>query len=374
MRVFLNISPYSNKIQKALINFLLYILKVIFDLLFLYKSKTVTSIFVLRNNGIGDLICITPLFEMLKTAYPNSKLVVGISNWHENILSNNPYIDQVIRINAPWHNQFVDNKGVWGKFFYLFSKEVRQLRSFKFDLGIDVLGSHWGSLLLLLSNCTTRIGVEGYAGGHTANHKNIRFKLDCHITDAAIEQGIIAGCRRYPNKRPQIFLTKEESNQVFFRDISSHLKNIVLAPGCSFEEKSWGNNNFTQLARVLINTKDFQVVVVGSKLDRHKIAIPSSERFESLCGNLSLRESASLVSQADFVITNSSLCMHLAGAFSTPSLTLLGSCFDSAKLHHNQWGYPEGIVLGKEITEGRSEVTSVEEAYKTVCKSLKYNS
>jgi ADP-heptose:LPS heptosyltransferase len=310
---------------------------------------------------------------MLKATYPNAKLVVGISSWHENILSNNPYIDQIIRISAPWHNQFADNKGVLQKFFYLFSKEVRQLRSFNFDLGIDVVGSHWGSLLLLLSNCKTRIGVEGYAGGHTANHKNIIFKLDRHITDAAIEQGIIAGCKRYRTKRPQIFLTEEESNQAFFKDISSDFKNIVLAPGCSFEEKSWGNNNFTQLARLLINTKDFQVIVVGSKLDRHKISLPSSEKFESLCGNLSLRESASLVSQADFVITNSSLCMHLAGAFSKPSLTLLGSFFDSAKLHHKQWGYPEGIVLGKEITEGRSEVISVEEAYKTVCNSLKYN-
>jgi ADP-heptose:LPS heptosyltransferase len=310
---------------------------------------------------------------MLKATYPNSKLFVGISSWHENILSNNPYIDQIIRISAPWHNQFA-NKGVLGKFLYLFSKEVRQLRIFNFDLGIDVVGSHWGSLLLLLSNCKTRIGVEGYAGGHTANHKNIRFKLDRHITDAAIEQGMIAGCEKYPTKRPQIFLTEEETNQAFFKDVSSGFKNIILAPGCSFEEKSWGNINFTQLARLLINTKDFKVVVVGSKLDRHIIALPASERFESLCGNLSLRESASLVSQADFVITNSSLCMHLAGAFSTPSLTLLGSCFDSAKLHHNQWGYPEGIVLGKEITEGISEVTSVDEAYNTVCKSLKYNS
>ena len=219
-------------------------------------------------------------------------------------------------------------------------------------------------------SCKTRIGVKGYAGGSSANHKNINFKLDRHVIDAAIELGKIAGCKRLPTKRPQIFLTENESNQIFFKVNSADLKKIILAPGCSFEEKSWGNDNFTQLARLLLNTKDFQVIVVGSKLDRHRIAIPPSKRFESFCGTLSLRESATMVSQADFVITNSSLCMHLAGAFAKPSLTLLGSFFDSAKLHHSQWGYPEGKVLGKEISEDRSDTASVEEALDTIYKSL----
>ena len=161
---------------------------------------------------------------MLKTNYPDSRLVVGISDWHENILSNNPYIDQVIRINAPWHNQFVDNRGIWVKFLYLFSNEVRALRSFNFDMGIDVVGSYWGSMLLLLSNCKTRIGVNGYAGGHTANHRNIRFKADRHIIDAAIELGKIAGCKTIPNKRPRIFLTKSELNQEFVKELLIILK------------------------------------------------------------------------------------------------------------------------------------------------------
>ena len=42
--------------------------------------------------------------------------------------------------------------------------------------------------------------------------------------------------------------------------------------------------------------------------------------------------------------------MHLAGAFKIPSLTLLGDWYDSADLHHKQWGYPEGLFLaGKKL-------------------------
>jgi ADP-heptose:LPS heptosyltransferase len=78
-----------------------------------------------------------------------------------------------------------------------------------------------------------------------------------------------------------------------------------------------------------------------------------------------------MVSQSDFVITNTSLCMHLAGAFEVPSLTLLGDWYDSAKLHHEQWGYPEGKVLGKEKTSGIIRTIQPIEVLQIVKNSLK---
>ena len=62
------------------------------------------------------------------------------------------------------------------------------------------------------------------------------------------------------------------------------------------------------------------------------------------------------MSTADLVVTNTSLCMHLAGAFNIPSLTVLGEWYDSTKLHFKQWGYPEGKILGKELKEGRKKI------------------
>ena len=77
-----------------------------------------------------------------------------------------------------------------------------------------------------------------------------------------------------------------------------------------------------------------------------------------------------MVSQSDFVINNSSLCMHLAGAFKVPSLTLLGDWYDSAKLHHKQWGYPEITIIGKELKASINHICSVPEAYETIKKSI----
>ena len=77
-----------------------------------------------------------------------------------------------------------------------------------------------------------------------------------------------------------------------------------------------------------------------------------------------------MVSQSDFVITNSSLCMHLAGAFEVPSLTLLGDWYESTKLHHKQWGYPESIIKGKELKASINHICSVSEAYEIIQKGI----
>jgi ADP-heptose:LPS heptosyltransferase len=91
-----------------------------------------------------------------------------------------------------------------------------------------------------------------------------------------------------------------------------------------------------------------------------------TQRIENFCGELSLRQSAALVAKSDFVITNSSLPMHLSGAFHVPSMTLLGEWYDSAELHHRQWGYPESIVLGKEILANKRNVPGAEETWEKI--------
>src|ERR1700692_660894 len=66
-----------------------------------------SSIFVLRNNDIGDLLIITPLFEALKRLFPKAQIVAGIGRWNNDVLRNNPWVDQIVPIEAPWHNKQV---------------------------------------------------------------------------------------------------------------------------------------------------------------------------------------------------------------------------------------------------------------------------
>ena len=116
----------------------------------------------------------------------------------------------------------------------------------------------------------------------------------------------------------------------------------------------------------MLKEDNLQICILGSKEDRNRIKYQKNlgyKKIQNFCGTINLRKSAALISEADFVFTNSSLCMHLAGAFKIPSITLLGECYDSASLHKSQWGYIESQVLGKEISFGKNHIVCATEAY-----------
>ena len=330
-------------------------------------SSTPQKNFVLRNNDLGDVLVSTPLISGLRLAFPNSKVCVGVGDWAKPLLSGNPNIDEIISCNAPWHNKqncrYPGNSPktfLEGLYYVLFSKEAKYIARKKFTHGFDVLGSRQGSWLMLRAGIQHRFGVRGYAGGDNWCEKYVKFDENRKVADAAITFLKLIGASEKIEPRPQIFLNqkeKEEAKKLWGIRTSSK-KRIVIAPGGGFPEKCWGDEKFTELIKLLNKDEKYQIFILGSVEDKSRIKIPgnTNKEFKNLCGELSLRQSAAIISESDFVITNSSLSMHLAGAFKIPSLTLLGDSYDSANLHHKQWGYPEGIVSGKEVAEGKLQL------------------
>jgi len=295
------------------------------------------------------------------------------------LLENNPYVNEVISCNAPWHNKqncrFPANSPktfLEGLLYVLFSKESRYLTSNKFTHGIDILGSRQGSWLMRRAKIPNRFGVKGYAGGESWCTKYLDFKEERKVTEAGLKFLELLNANVGIDPRPTIFLTKNEvtESEAVWGEKSESNKRIILAPGGGFPEKCWRDQNFSHLINLLLKNKNYHLCIIGSKEDEKRISANDSSQLTNLCGKLSLRQSAAMVSLSDFVICNSSLCMHLAGAFRIPSLTLLGEWYDSAQLHQKQWGYPESTVRGKELKAFRNQTCSVSEAYELILQGL----
>ena len=325
------------------------------------------------------MLVATPLLHGLRKSFPSAKIAIGVGNWAKPLLENNPDIDEIIPCNAPWHNKqncrYPANSPKTffeGLSYSLFSKEVRRLRKLKFSHGIDVLGSRQGSWLLKSAGIPNRFGVKGYAGGDNWCKKCVAFEENRKVAETALEFLKLLDSKEKIEPRPKIFLTEVEIKdaQQRWNEFGTKRKKIIIAPGGGFPEKCWGDENFNLLTNLLLNEDSLDISIIGSSEDRARIKVHESDRLKNLCGSLSLRESAAMVSQSGFVITNTSLCMHLAGAFEVPSLTLLGDWYDSAKLHHEQWGYPESIIKGKELNASINHICSVSEAYETIQKSI----
>jgi ADP-heptose:LPS heptosyltransferase len=324
---------------------------------------------------LGDVLVATPLLKGLKRAFPESRVSVGVGDWSMPLLENNPFVDEVISCNAPWHNKqncrFPANspKTYWeGLLYVLFSKESKSISDKKYTHGIDILGSRQGSWLMRRAKIPNRFGVKGYAGGENWCTNFIVFDEERNVTVAGLKFLDLMDTEVQIEPRPSIYLTKKEvaEAEAFWEKKAESTKRIVLSPGGGFPEKCWGDQNFTELTNLLLKNKNYQLCIIGSKEDEKRISANDSSQLTNFCGKLSLRQSAAMVSLADHVVCNTSLCMHLAGAFKIPSLVLLGGWYESAELHQKQWGYPESTIKGKELKAFINQKCSVSEAYELI--------
>jgi ADP-heptose:LPS heptosyltransferase len=165
------------------------------------------SIFVLRNNDIGDLLVVTPLFEALRRRFPQARIIAGVGAWAAPVLERNPHVDEVLTLNAPWHNGQVRPQGLDAALRYIAtSPEVARLAAARCDIGIDVLGSGFGSLLLMRAGIPWRLGVRGYAGGHSAVQQCVEFDPRAHVGRTALRFAELLGATDLPENRPQLFV------------------------------------------------------------------------------------------------------------------------------------------------------------------------
>jgi heptosyltransferase-2 len=335
------------------------------------------SILVLRNNDLGDLLIVTPLFQALKEHFPNAKLAVATGPWCRGILDNNPYVDEIIYLNAPWHNHYLNCQSVTRALGYIaLSKEVEQLQKQHFDIGIDIVGSAFGSLLFLKSKIPYRLGVKGFAGGHTACQQYVMFNPAQQVGRAALHFAELLGQTILPQAIPQIYLSNKEQNygQKLWIDNNkngesqefSKIGKIVIAPGGGFSTKLWEPENFTKLAHFLFSNyaDKIQLLFIGNAKENalcQLIIDAVSEQAPNanvcnLAGKLSLRDTFGLLSFSDLVITNSSMVLHASQAFSKKTVTVLGSFFPSKAEHDATWGYEKNYYSAATLAEAQEIV------------------
>ncbi|MGB0562611.1 MAG: glycosyltransferase family 9 protein [Spirulinaceae cyanobacterium] len=326
----------------------------------LSQSHLPQRIFILRSNDLGDLLIITPLFAAIQQRYPKAEILVGVGDWSRPVLENNPFVDRILPINAPWHNKGVTQQELWQRWCYLFtSPELVALRALKPDVGIDIFGSAWGAMLLLRAGIPYRLGVRGYAGGAIAAQACIDYDPQLQVGRSALRFAQRLGATELPIARPQIFLTPTERQAAEQRwlSIAWGCHRIVIGPGSGQDDRYWPLASYQALVKELASWQALCLMLVGGGSDRTAAtqitqSVEAGSTLWDWTGQLSLRETFALVATADLVICNSSMLMHAAAAFTVETLVLLGEAFVSRRQHDRQWGYESHYQsLGKEPGE-----------------------
>lgn len=118
-------------------------------------------------------------------------------------------------------------------------------------------------------------------------------------------------------------------------------KRIIMAPFSNSRIRDWGLNNYSRLARLLLENQRCSIALVGSMPQRDLLATIASEhgsdsRIINLAGRTDWLTCAALIREADLVISNNSGIAHLAAACGIRTLAIY-----SGSHQPQEWG-PRG--------------------------------
>jgi len=263
------------------------------------------KILIIRFSSIGDIVLTTPVIRCLKTQLPDAEIHYLTKKQNYSLLQENPFLTRT------W--LYEEN----------FKELLPRLKAEKFDFIVD-LHKNLRSFYILLHL------RKPYGTFQKLNLKKwmiVNFRIDhlprIHIVDryftAVKSLGIIND-----RKGLDYFIPSGEEVELSVLPDPFRLGFIAFVIGGKHTTKMFPEEKVIEVCRKVSRP----VVLLGGKED-----IERGNRIEQLagftvfnaCGRFSINQSASLIRQADKVITNDTGLMHIAAAFGKTILSIWGN-------------------------------------------------
>ncbi|MBC8204348.1 lipopolysaccharide heptosyltransferase II [bacterium] len=285
------------------------------------------KVLIFRNQGIGDLILITPAIRAIRHLHPEAHISVFTGDWSKSSVEGNPHIYEIISYPDPW----IQNK----KLFRILQLTAK-LRRKRFDR-VYIFHSHdILQLLTLLSGIPERYGFSFEGTGRFIQHKTQwEPNSQRYIADNYLDIPRLAGYNG-DDLSLEYYLSQENEAEaegiISGNDIDKD-NFVVIAPGGGINprqdvfEKRWGADKFARLAELLHEEFDCSIILIGAKAEKEICGIvknKSAVKVVNLCGETNFKVSAALVKKSKMLISNDSGIMHTAVAFKKPSAAVFG--------------------------------------------------
>lgn len=288
----------------------------------LNKGK-INRIFIRESNWIGDAVMTTPAISSIKKSLPHAKLFVAA----------NPYVAEVLRYN-PCIDEFLvfDSKNSNNNFLSRFRLFREWGKKYNFDIGILFTNSFKSALEVFLMGIPERAGFD-------TDGRSFLLTRKIHATAEIIKKheveyflDLIKGIGIEPQDK-ELTLKLSENDEAFAKDffaknnLSPARMIVTICAGASVQPKQWHPERYAKVCDLLIRNYGAQIIILGSKADQivsSKIISSMEKKAINLAGKTSLRESMAIIKNSDLYIGNNSGAMHIASAFKTPIVAILG--------------------------------------------------
>lgn len=306
------------------------------------SNGAVDRILVVRLDAVGDVLLSEPAIAALRRRYPTAQLHAIVGPQSRDILAWNPHLDHLWVYRAPWHAAWWGQRIQWRRELAQLWAILRQLRSQRYDLGIELRGDPRDIIFTVLAGPRTVIG-SGIRGGGLLLDRRGPDRTGQHRVHFNLAIAAAAGADPTPHA-PQLHLLPEVRQRVQ-RWTEGPGELIALHLGAGFESKQLPIETFVEVARLLYERGEQRVIVLIGGPNERALA----ERFKELytgpvidaVGKTSLQETAAILERCRLFIGNDSGPMHLAAAVGTPVVACFGPSLPS---EYGPFAVPHRIV------------------------------
>ena len=257
-----------------------------------------TKFLLLRFSSIGDIVLTTPVIRCIKTQYPDAEVHFATKKQFKVLVENNPYID----------NSHLLEKAL--------NSFIKTLQSEDCDYIIDLHNNLRTSIIKL------RLGKKSFSFDKLNFKKWLLVNLkinqmpDMHIVDRYLETVKSLGIK---NDLKGLDYFIPEKDQVRINE-----SYVAFAIGGQHFTKKLPTNRIIEVCQK-INGK---IMLLGGKEDSQaadEIEKVLGDKIINACGKYNLNQSASLVQQAEYVITHDTGLMHIASALKKKVISIWGN-------------------------------------------------
>jgi ADP-heptose:LPS heptosyltransferase len=264
------------------------------------------KILVVRFSSIGDIVLTTPVFRCIKQQLKDVELHYVTKHNFLSVIENNIYVDKVFTIKDSLKDV------------------IPQLKKENYDYVIDL---HHNVRTLRLK---TALGKKSFSFNKLNWEKFliVNFKKNklppIHIVDRYFETVQSLGVKNDGKGLDYFINDKDEIDIPSTLPTLFHEDYNALVVGGSYFTKQIPINKLKEIC----TKSSLPLILLGGKEDAaiaEQVYLFHKNKTINLCGKLNLNQSASIIQQANKVITSDTGLMHIAAAFKKDIISLWGN-------------------------------------------------
>lgn len=280
---------------------------------------------VLAIRALGDVVLTTPIYRVLKEAYPTGRLDVVIERPYGELLRGNTNIDAIYEVDRRRDTAKLPS-------WIAQARLIAALRRERYDAVVDLFSGPRSALMARLSGAACRIGEDTRSRGRGLlyTHPVPVKEEEEHLVVQKLQliQPLVGAVKEAPL---ELFVCPEERERAETLLQAAGARQGVLRaclfPGSGWAHTRWPPDRFAMLGDLLARQRGADIILLGGERDSAACETVAAQMQQAplvLCGLRSLRVTTALISSMDLFVTNNTGPMHMAVALRVPTVALCG--------------------------------------------------